>query len=76
MNPAEFDPSLYRPSDALYLWWLAQPERPVLIGTLMTVRASQGVSLRYAPGWIKSGFSLSEDLPLREIEDRQICRAR
>ncbi|MEI8170466.1 MAG: HipA domain-containing protein, partial [Rhodoferax sp.] len=68
MNPAEFDLSLYRPSDALYLWWLAQPERPVLIGTLKTVRASQGVSLRYAPAWLKSGFALSEDLPLRDIE--------
>ena len=68
MNPAEYDLSLYRPSDALYLWWLAQPERPVLIGTLMTVRASQGVSLRYAPTWLKSGFALSEDLPLRDIE--------
>jgi len=68
MNPAEYDLSLYRPSDALYLWWLAQPERPVLIGTLKTVRASQGVSLRYAPAWLKSGFALSEDLPLRDIE--------
>jgi serine/threonine-protein kinase HipA len=68
MNPLADDLSLYRPSDALYLWWLAQPERPILVGTLMTVRANQGVSLRYAPAWLKSGFALSEDLPLRDIE--------
>ena len=68
MSAPAFDLADYRPADALSLWWLARPEQPVLIGTLMTVRASRGVSLRYAPGWLKSGFALSEDLPLREME--------
>ncbi len=54
----------YEPTDTLFLWWLATPTQPVLIGTLATVRTLQGVSLRYAPGWLASGFALSEDLPL------------
>ena len=68
MSQPVFDLAQYIPSESLYLWWLTQPTQPVLVGTLMTVRASQGVSLRYAPGWLKSGFALSEDLPLRDIE--------
>jgi hypothetical protein len=39
MSAAEFDLADYRPADTLYLWWLARPELPVLVGTLMTVRA-------------------------------------
>jgi serine/threonine-protein kinase HipA len=39
-----------------------------LIGTLATVRAVKGVSLRYAPSWRKTGFALSEDLPLIDNE--------
>ena len=68
MSAPAFELTDYRPAEALYLWWLARPEQPVLIGTLMTVRASRGVSLRYAPGWLKSGFALSEDLPLVDME--------
>ena len=54
----------YRVTDRLFLFWLAEPELPVLIGQLDLVRASRGVSLRYADGWIERGFPLSEDLPL------------
>jgi serine/threonine-protein kinase HipA len=54
----------YTPQDELFLWWLAEPARPVLIGTLQMVRSSRGVSLRYADRWIENGFALSEDLPL------------
>lgn len=68
MSLPAFDLVDYRPADALYLWWLARPEQPVLVGTLETVRASRGVSLRYAPSWLQSGFALSEDLPLRDVE--------
>ena len=50
--------------DQLFLWWLAEPAQPVLIGELDMVRSLRGVSLRYAEGWIERGFSLSEDLPL------------
>lgn len=58
----------YQPADTLYLWWLGLPEQPRLIGSLATVRAFKGVSLRYEPAWLASGFALSEDLPLMEGE--------
>lgn len=32
------------------------------------MRAFKGVSLRYAPSWLKSGFALSEDMPLHDGE--------
>ncbi|MEO8019119.1 MAG: HipA domain-containing protein [Pseudomonadota bacterium] len=58
----------YQPTDRLHLWLLTQPQQPVLIGDLHLVRASQGVSLRYADSWLKNGFALSEDLPLIDQE--------
>ena len=58
----------YTPTDRLHLWLLTQPQRPVLIGELNLVRSNQGVSLRYAPSWLQSGFPLSEDLPLIDQE--------
>lgn len=66
MNP--FDIRHYLPTDTLYLWWLGQPAHPLLVGTLTTARSMQGVSLRYAPGWLHSGFALSEDMPLMDKE--------
>ena len=54
----------YQPSDALYLWWLGQPEEPRLIGELRMARQTKGVSLHYAAAWRESGFALSEDMPL------------
>jgi serine/threonine-protein kinase HipA len=54
----------YQPTDTLYLWYLAQPSRPIQIGQMNLVRSTQGVSLRYADSWLQNGFSLSEDLPL------------
>jgi serine/threonine-protein kinase HipA len=62
------DLAAYQPVDQLYLWWLGLPDAPVLIGTLRTVRALRGVSLRYAPSWLAQGFALSEDLPLIDTE--------
>ncbi len=58
----------YQPVDTLYLWWTGEPARPALVGELSMVRASKGVSLRYAPSWRKAGFPLSEDLPLLDME--------
>jgi serine/threonine-protein kinase HipA len=55
-------------ADTLHLWWLGQPTRPVPVGELRLLRASKGVSLRYAPGWLAAGFALSEDLPLLDHE--------
>ncbi|MDP1902271.1 MAG: HipA domain-containing protein [Rubrivivax sp.] len=65
---AAIDISAYKPVDTLYLWWAGDPARPMLIGELGMVRASRGVSLRYAAHWLQSGFPLSEDLPLIEGE--------
>jgi serine/threonine-protein kinase HipA len=54
----------YQPRDQLYLWWLAQPAAPIVIGELAMVRTLRGVSLSYSDAWIEQGFALSEDLPL------------
>ncbi|MBH1964267.1 MAG: HipA domain-containing protein [Comamonadaceae bacterium] len=63
-----FDLRHYQPGDVLYLWWLANPSAPRLIGELRMARSRKGVSLVYAPQWLTSGFALSEDLPLVEGE--------
>jgi serine/threonine-protein kinase HipA len=54
----------YQTRDELFLWWVADPTQPVLVGTLTWVRSSRGVSLRYSDEWCTRGFALSEDLPL------------
>ena len=58
--------------DTLYLWWLTDPQHPRCIGTLRLVRKAQtqsaGVALRYGTDWLQTGFALSEDLPLRDME--------
>jgi serine/threonine-protein kinase HipA len=58
----------YQVTDQLYLWWLAQPRQPRLVGELALVRSNQGVSLRYATQWLREGFAISEDLPLIDQE--------
>ena len=59
----------YRARDELFLWWLADPSQPVLVGQLSLVRNPRGVSLRYASEWCRRGFPLSEDLPLLEGQE-------
>jgi len=55
--------------DRLFLWWLAKPAQPVLVGELNLVKTGQrGVSLTYARGWLNEGIALSEDLPLTDTE--------
>lgn len=54
--------------DALFLWYLGQPEMPRLIGTLNLVLGRRAVSLKYADDWLKTGFPISEDLPLIDLE--------
>jgi serine/threonine-protein kinase HipA len=54
--------------DELHLWYLGDPDRPALVGRLRLVEAGKGVSLQYAASWLNSGFALSEDLPLRDVE--------
>jgi serine/threonine-protein kinase HipA len=54
----------------LFLWWLANPAQPCLIGTLKAVSRSGagpgGVSFEYDASWLKhpAAIALSEDLPL------------
>ncbi len=60
---------VYTPVNTLHLWFLGQPQQPVPVGTLNLVHTgTRGVSLRYAPTWLQTGFALSEDLPLLDIE--------
>jgi serine/threonine-protein kinase HipA len=54
--------------DKLYLWYLADPKAPRYIGQLRLVDAGKGVSLQYGADWLVSGFPLSEDLILADIE--------
>jgi serine/threonine-protein kinase HipA len=61
-------PSPHRIVDQLYLWYLGQPTKPMLIGQLNLVLSGRGVSLRYSAEWLQNGFELSEDLPLIDIE--------
>ena len=52
----------------LFLWFLADPNKPRYVGALNLVSAGKGVSLHYGPDWLASGFALSEDLPLTNTE--------
>lgn len=59
-------PFAWDPRDELYLWWLADPSQPRLIGDLSLVMGNRSVGLRYADEWLRSGFALSQDLALRK----------
>ncbi len=52
----------------LYLWYLEDPAAPRYVGALKLIASGKGVSLRYDQQWLASGFALSEDLPLRDME--------
>ena len=54
--------------DDLYLWYLGDPATPRFVGALKLIAAGKGVSLRYGKEWLESGFALSEDLPLVDVE--------
>jgi len=54
--------------DDLFLWYLGDPAAPRPVGALKLVASGKGVSLRYDTAWLDSGFALSEDLPLVDIE--------
>ncbi|MBC7376534.1 MAG: type II toxin-antitoxin system HipA family toxin [Burkholderiaceae bacterium] len=54
----------YLPQDRMTLWWLGDPAQPRMVGELGLAAGGRSVSLRYAPDWLRSGFGLSEDLPL------------
>jgi len=54
--------------DNLYLWLLTDPAAPRYVGRLRLVDAGKGVSLQYGADWLVSGFPLSEDLILVDVE--------
>ncbi|KQV99424.1 type II toxin-antitoxin system HipA family toxin [Rhizobacter sp. Root1221] len=54
--------------DDLHLWFLGDPATPRLVGALKLVSAGKGVSLHYGKAWLGSGFALSEDLSLVDVE--------
>ena len=54
--------------DELFLWFLADPAMPRHVGKLRLVDAGKGVALQYGTDWLASGFPLSEDLPLLDME--------
>jgi serine/threonine-protein kinase HipA len=54
--------------DDLHLWFLGDPAVPRYVGQLRLVEAGKGVSLQYGAEWLASGFPLSEDLVLTDIE--------
>ena len=54
--------------DDLHLWYLGDPGSPRYVGALRLVAAGKGVSLRYGEEWLRTGFALSEDLPLIDSE--------
>lgn len=55
----------YVPRDTLGLWWLGDPARPVPVGEITLVHGGRGIGLRYGAQWLREGFALSDDLPLR-----------
>ncbi len=65
MNPKGPGPAL---ANTLYLWYLGNPDSPVLVGDLNLSMSARGVSLQYDANWLHTGFPLSEDLPLLDIE--------
>ena len=54
--------------DTLWLWYLGRPASPQLVGELQLLNVGGGVSLTYAGTWLETGFRLSEDLPLADME--------
>ena len=54
--------------DTLWLWYLANPATPLLVGELRYLNVGRSASLTYAEGWLNTGFRLSEDLPLIDRE--------
>ena len=52
--------------DRLYLFYLANPSSPRLVGGLKLVDDNRSVGLQYASEWLQTGFALSDDLPLTD----------
>lgn len=59
----------YKPQDEMFLWWLADPSHPVLIGSLSTIQGTSGAAFEYEQSWLDGAqaIRLSEDMPLRPV---------
>ena len=57
---------IYTPQDRMFLWYLGDLSQPRPVGELGLAAGGRSVSLRYSPDWLRTGFALSEDLPLTE----------
>ncbi len=58
-------PTQQQSPDKLYAWMLLDPQHPQLIGEI--IRQTNGdVGLYYDQTWLKTGFALSDDMPLVE----------
>lgn len=55
---------VFKPRDAQYLWWMGTPAQPRLVGEVSLVSGGRSVALQYSAEWLRSGFALSDDLPL------------
>lgn len=58
----------YLPQDRMFLFWLQDPAAPVLVGSLDLSPRLRGGVFQYAEHWLRAGYSLSPDLPLRPGE--------
>jgi serine/threonine-protein kinase HipA len=68
--------TIYAPQDTLYLWWLADPQSPDLIGDLNLADGNRRVAMTYCATWLQRGFALSEDLPLTPNAHLPLTRGR
>jgi serine/threonine-protein kinase HipA len=59
--------SIYTPQDTMFVWCLANPAAPRLIGQIVLADSNRRVAFAYDKAWLLAddGFALSEDLPLR-----------
>ncbi len=55
----------YVPLDRLFIFWLADPATPQLVGFVDLNPRLKSADFEYIQEWIDTGFALSPDLPLR-----------
>lgn len=53
------------PVNTLSVWYLADPQNPVKVGTAHLSMGGRGVDFTYDQKWIDTGFPLSGDMPLQ-----------
>jgi phage-related protein len=66
VNPSPDPQAAYQPRDELYLWWLAHPSQPRLIGDLSLVMGNRSVGLLNFVGSAKEDLAAFADDAKRE----------